>query len=270
MKLKKNTTLAISLFLLAGCNSDKTTVQSTPLKDSQPTVAELSVPEPWISEDKSNWPQLVLTNQADFVGHTSLNGASGFLLETDEGTVLAATARHLIGANGGVEPEIAVDRLPKKIKSWRMYPRTLPNDFVEVESLACEGLDNDALDWLLLSIKNTDKLPSRPLCMRRKPVSVGEKIFLLGCPYSEGECKQNVYSGMVTERAYSDRFRYDLDPPVDIRGFSGAPIMDVNGLVVGVMTVWFDPKMSGDDFLEAGGEDVASICDLLEAAIQVE
>ena len=53
-------------------------------------------------------------------------------------------------------------------------------------------------------------------------------------------------------------------PPVDIRGFSGAPIIDEKGYVVGVMTVWFDPKVSGDNFLEAGGEDIASIYDLVQ------
>jgi len=70
-------------------------------------------------------------------------------------------------------------------------------------------------------------------------------------------------AGVITKRAAGDRFRYDIDSPVDIRGFSGAPIIDEKGYVVGVMTVWFDPKMSGDNFLEAGGEDIASIYGLL-------
>jgi S1-C subfamily serine protease len=45
---------------------------------------------------------------------------------------------------------------------------------------------------------------------------------------------------------------------VDIRGFSGAPIVDDAGLVVGVMTVWFQPKMDGELWTEAGGEDALS------------
>ena len=65
-------------------------------------------------------------------------------------------------------------------------------------------------------------------------------------------------SGAVTARR-SDRFRYDLDPPVEIPGFSGAPIVNVQGHVVGVMSVWFEPKMDGKMFLEAGGEDAATI-----------
>lgn len=61
-----------------------------------------------------------------------------------------------------------------------------------------------------------------------------------------------------------DAFRYDIDPPEDVRGFSGAPIIDRNGHVVGVTTIWFEPRMQGEQFLEAGGEDAASIYSLIE------
>ena len=98
-----------------------------------------------------------------------------------------------------------------------------------------------------------------PLALRATPVSVGDEVYLVGVPYVERGRAQNVYRGRVTARGFGDRFRYDIEPPVDIRGFSGAPILDSRGLVVGVMTVWFDPKMQGEKFLEAGGEDAAAI-----------
>jgi hypothetical protein len=74
-----------------------------------------------------------------------------------------------------------------------------------------------------------------------------------------------VYTGTVIQRANGDLFRYDLVPPVDIRGFSGAPIIDEKGYVVGVMMVWFEPKMMGDNFLEAGGQDAAAVYELLRS-----
>jgi hypothetical protein len=121
------------------------------------------------------------------------------------------------------------------------------------------------LDWLLLSLsENSQNLPSTPLRLRRGPVSIGETVFLVGVPYSERQRAQNVYRGRVTGRGDGDsvhrnRFRFTIDPPVDIRGFSGAPILDSQGLAVGVMTVWFEPKKQGDKDLEAGGEDSASV-----------
>lgn len=69
--------------------------------------------------------------------------------------------------------------------------------------------------------------------------------------------------GIVTARGRGDRFRYDLTPPVEIRGFSGAPILDAAGHVVGVMTVWFDTKTEGGKTLEAGAEDAAAVLALL-------
>jgi S1-C subfamily serine protease len=141
-----------------------------------------------------------------------------------------------------------------------MFPRTVPQAFVDIDGLGLSGLDRRGGDWLILKLKHpAAALPAQPLQIRKDPVKIGEKVYLVGCPYSERDCKQNVYSGKVTARAFGDRFRYDLTPPVEIPGFSGAPIIDETGHLVGVMTVWFDPKMDGDKFLEAGGEDAATI-----------
>jgi hypothetical protein len=241
--------LAMVFIAFAGCE------QSVPLSQVCPDV-----PEPWVNQPPASWPQFVLTNNAQFRGHTSLEGASSFLIRCKDDRILAATAKHLIGENGGVEPEVYLNEFNSVLLSWKMYPRTLPQEDLEIESLGVDGLDLPQYDWLILKIKNSKgKLPAQPLRIRQKPVEVGEKVYLIGCPYSEPATKQNVYSGKVTARGRSDRFRYDLDTPVEIPGFSGAPIIDKNGFVVGVMTVWFEPKMQGEKFLEAGGEDIATI-----------
>jgi hypothetical protein len=207
-----------------------------------------------------------LTNHAEFGGNRTLRGASSFLIRNENDRVLAATAEHLIGPAGGVEPAIPIRELPDEIQSWRMFPRTKPEAFVEISRPASAHPVIRNLDWLILDLKpSARELPATPLKVRSYSVEVGENVFLVGCPYIERDCQQNVYVGRVTERAYKDKFRYDLDPPVDIRGFSGAPIIDKKGFVVGVMTVWFEPKMSGNDFLEAGGEDIATIYDFVQS-----
>lgn len=208
----------------------------------------------------AQWPQLVLTNDATFRGHSALRGASSFLVRNSSGRIMAATALHLLGEMGGVEPTVPSAGLDSDLASWKMYPRTKPDTFVTVTGLASSKNPRENMDWLLLAIpRGTASLPASPLTLRSTPVQVGEEVFLAGVPYAEPDRAQNIYHGKVTARAFGDRFRFDIDPPVDIRGFSGAPVLDRNGRVVGVMTIWFEPKMQGEKWLEAGGEDAATV-----------
>lgn len=247
---------------IAGCERPK---RSVPAHDNPPPPAA----EPWVTKPPTEWPQLVLTNSAQFRGHTALNGASSFLVQLPDHRIVAATALHLLGRNGGVEPTLEPERLKDVLSSWRMFPRTKPEKEITLSGPVYPLPQRQNLDWLLLLLsENSQNLPSTPLRLRREPVSVGEDVFLVGVPYSEPQRAQNVYRGRVTGRGdkgtfHRNRFRFTIDPPVDIRGFSGAPILDSRGLAVGLMTVWFDPKEQGGKSLEAGGEDSASVLDHL-------
>ncbi len=84
-----------------GCRDSLTVDKTSFVHPSAVRIAE-----PWISREPEDWPQIVLTNHAEFHGHTPLDGASGFLIRTEDDRVFAATARHLIGLEGGVEPGI--------------------------------------------------------------------------------------------------------------------------------------------------------------------
>lgn len=216
-------------------------------------------PESWMARPHAEWPQLVLTHRAEFKGHTPLRGASAFLVVNSGGVVFCATARHLIGPSGGVEPTLREPQLDRALASWTVFPRVQPAKTAAITGLAIE-LGNDARwDWLFLRLaRPSGELPAKPLRLRRTPVEIGEEVYLVGIPYSEASSRQNVYVGKVRQRS-DNLFRYDISPAVDIRGFSGAPILDRQGAVVGVMTVWFEPRMSGGKYLEAGGEDAAEV-----------
>lgn len=213
---------------------------------------------PWATKPKDQWPQIVLTNHAEFHGHTPLQGASAFLFRAPDHGIMAATARHLIGENGGVEPEIALPDFNKALDFWVMHPRTLPEKALQIASLASPHNAPKAFDWLLLNVAHGSAIPVTAVDPRPTPVKIGERVHLIGVSYDEPDVAQKVYTGKVTRRE-ADRFAYDLETPVNIRGFSGAPIVDDSGRLVGIMTVWFEPRMDGDFYLEAGGEDAATL-----------
>jgi uncharacterized protein (TIGR03000 family) len=96
-------------------------------------------------------------------------------------------------------------------------------------------------DWVFMTTGvSEDDLPGkiRPLLMRRQPVVPGEKLFVLGVPYrSAPNPRQNVYTARAGWSA-THSFRFELDPEhqgVKMAGFSGAPILDARGYVVGTV-----------------------------------
>lgn len=238
----------------------------TSKRQTIPASPPVSHAEAWVSKPFAQWPQIVLTNEASFQGHTSLEGASCFLIRNEKGKVFLATARHLLGAAGGVDPAIKVDQLDKLHGSWRVFPRTKPEKAMVVDRIALPNLDANDRDWLVFNLKPPlAPSPAIPLRLRQKPVAEGESVFMVGCSYADSNATQNVYKGRVTKRFYKDYWRFDIDPPVELAGFSGAPILDKDGLVVGVVTVYFkNPKTQGDKWLEAGGEDVGSLFEAIE------
>ncbi|AKF11413.1 Dipeptidyl aminopeptidases/acylaminoacyl-peptidases-like protein [Sandaracinus amylolyticus] len=213
--------------------------------------------EPWASTPHDEWPQLVLTNEMSFSGRPPSGGASAFLIDAG-GRAHVATAAHLTAEPGGIEP--AVDGLAMRdptrfdalLEEWTIYPRTQPE-----REIRATGLTEPAVfdDWLLLRTDaDPDTLPSTPLRIAARPADVGDAVFLVGCPYSEETCVQNVYRGRVTAGA-EGRFVYDLDPPVDVRGFSGAPVLDVHGHVVGVFSVSGELELNDDGLMIEGEAD---------------
>ncbi len=219
-------------------------------------------PARWINEPHDQWPQMVLTNDAEFNGHTPLYGASAFLVVNTKGTVLAVTAKHLIGTHGGVDPEIDAYDLNSVLRRWELFPRTQSKRRLGVSGLpptTGTPLHHSNVDVLVLALKYSDELlPAEPIAVRHSPVRVGERVYLVGVLYSEPNSPQNVYTGQVVERV-GDRFRYSIEPPVDLRGFSGAPILDRNGHVVGVMTVWFARENPSAKDPYGGGEDIRAV-----------
>src|SRR5687767_604168 len=154
--------------------------------DRKPAV-KTAATEPWATQPREKWPQIALTNDGQFRGHTAMEGASSVLVKAEDGRMFGVTAKHLLGEDGGVSPAVEPSRFNEVLASWRMHARTMPEPFVEVDKLVAEGKDNQ--DWVLFSMKKKANLPSRPLRVRGSRVEVGETVYMIGCPYEEEDCR---------------------------------------------------------------------------------
>ena len=187
--------------------------------------------------------QVLLTNLSIFKGHKEeMQGASAFLINYQD-KIFAVTAKHLLGEAMGVTPEIKPVDLSKLLVSWKMFPRVPVNtklDTVKIGAgkLNYKGLDQDIL--LLEVINNNFNI--LPLVPSFNLPKKGEKLYLIGCPYSQEKCRQNIYE--VIYQGYDETesmLKYSIKATVDLSGFSGAPIVNAAGQVVSILTTgWED------------------------------
>ena len=180
--------------------------------------------------------QILLTNTAIFADNRILEGGSGFLIRHNNQT-FAVSAKHLLGEAGGVEPEVNLTQLDKSLTIWRMTPRVVVNAATETVNLNAKGLDfkQTVHDILLLNVAS-ETFDLAILKPNFALPAVGESLYLIGCPYSETHCKQNVYRLKFAEYDKTEAALFcEITSDVDLRGFSGAPVVNQNGEAVGVL-----------------------------------
>lgn len=180
--------------------------------------------------------QILLTNSAQFTNDRTLEGASGFLIKYN-GTNFAVTVRHLLGEAGGVEPEVKINELSKVLTKWEMMPRVVTNAAKETVKLDAKSLDfsQSNSDIVLLNVISNDFVIEILMPNFDFP-TVGETLFLIGCPYSETKCKQNSYPVKYVEFDETENsLVFEIKSGVALSGFSGAPVVNSKGEVSGAL-----------------------------------
>jgi Trypsin-like peptidase domain len=181
--------------------------------------------------------QILLTNEANFKGHSGLYGASSSLVHF-RNKVFAVTAKHLLGSDGGVEPEINPKDLALYFEEWIMYPRININNSYDTIRIKKTLLNYDQVnsDILLLEVENS-KNNIFTLTPNFELPNEKDSLFVIGCPYNEENCRQNIYKVIYTSYDLtSNSLICVIEDEVNLAGFSGAPVLDIEGKIVGILT----------------------------------
>ena len=201
----------------------------------------------WASTPTNEWPALVLLQKAEFEHHTSLETGCACLIRLPGGEVVALTAGHLLGQAGGVSPgflcsglggldQNRLATLTEEITSWDLYLPGHEEKAVEVVGLFGRAVDfNTDCDQVLLQLSRRDTAyPVKPLDVRLTLVPSGEPLRVITyATNAAGNLQQVVYNA---RRVPGLLFTCWLDKPAHLNGCSGAPVVDKNGLLVGIVT----------------------------------
>ena len=192
-----------------------------------PTTAPAVAAPAWLAQPVAKWPLILLELDIQFKDKTQIAGASGFLMRLPNGAVVAATAKH------AACDEKAVDAFESSLKAFKMHPRTLPQRSVTMRKAAILPPDAKKLDCLLMRV-GPGPCPVEVRPARDTPAEEGEAVYLVAVPYGQ-RAVQNVYKGTVRKLLKGDaEFAYEIEGKVDSSGFSGAPVLDATGSIVGL------------------------------------
>jgi hypothetical protein len=193
----------------------------------------------WIDRPQDQWPPIAMVNEVRYIDQYFPVAGCSFLLDTGSDTV-AATAKHvLIYFKSDSMQTISFN---STLVSWIMHPKDSPADSVVVGRL----INEDPLerieyapsrnDWLLFEILEASP-DIEPLRFREKPLDKGETVYIVGWRYADVERPQRIYQGQVVDWTDGEVIVSTKELASNtIPGLSGAPVIDSDGHLIGLMS----------------------------------
>lgn len=230
-------------------------------------VAIVSCSKAKFSVSSQQFPSTSLINHYEYFGgeQTFNQLGTAFLLKYKNDT-FAITAKHILAV---LKPDsIANLTLDNFIKNWTMSPLNAENEIVTVNKLLNEN-KNESLksktlfekDWLVFSIKENNANVV-PLEFREKPLIKGEKFYAIGWTRHMKEGKQRVYEFEYYKTKGTHHLMKKLMIPEKMGGLSGAPVVDSDGKLVGIVSnSEFNLLTMGKMFAPVGTVDLKSFLD---------
>lgn len=213
----------------------------------------------WAQKPINEWPSITLINEVlyqngdQYISPSFTYAGSGFLIDTGKDT-LAVTAKHVLWiAANKQQTGVSVN---DDLASWVMRSKGSYRDSVVIDKLINEdkteilnGPESTITerDWLVFSVASISS-GIEALKLRKDTPLKGEKVYLLGCPYSEEDCQ--VYESFFV-RSEDNQVLVSQPAGVNLAGASGGALIDANGELLGVISSTTQDSVSGQDCIVA-------------------
>ncbi len=186
-----------------------------------------------------------------------------FLLKYQNDT-FAVTAKHLLQIIH--PPEMKAVLFENMVKNWTMFRTDNKSETIVTHKLinenAAERLSDKSIydnDFLIFSIReNHSKI--KPLEPRTTPLVPGEKLYVVGWTRTMDDGPQRVYEFEYYKTIGHRILLKDKIVPPAFGGLSGAPLVDEQGLLVGLVSNGTTDPATGTKFFSP-----CSIENLLDA-----
>ena len=205
------------------------------------TCIEVQAQKQWTQKPVSQWKQIALINNVKFQNSKYNNSYAGsaFLLNTGKG-VVAVTAKHVLLLAKSKQMNSVHFR--GTLKAWAFHPKGDSTRPILAKRLINadinEPLDPAKLmnkDCIVFSLQSTPK-HIQALKLRERPIQPNETVYVIGCPYADKNCVQNVYKGTFVRKQGVNLLVQLENTSLNLGGMSGGAVIDRNGDVVGVVS----------------------------------
>jgi hypothetical protein len=183
----------------------------------------------WAASDSSEWPSAVMVNRGVLTGNTGIGGC-GFLFRLPSKIVVAGTVLHVFGE------DTKIDALPGMIKSWTMATADSRKE-LRIGALAMNinpDSPTNPVDCVIADVSQLGDYPVEVLTPRISRLAVDEVVYVAGISRESGRKAAYHRAKVVYLYDAPARVDYIFDEQISTNGFSGAPILDSRGLLVGI------------------------------------
>lgn len=198
------------------------------------------------------------------------NVGCGFLLKHNSDT-FAITAKHILGL--AHTDKMTTTNFENGLKHWKMYPRDKKNQIVLSETLLNEDRVDSVNfnyigrnwytynDYLVFKVlKNNANV--KPVRIRETAPRSGEHFFAIGWTYDDKEGEQRVYEYEYVKNRGNKMLMKGIKTAPNEGGLSGAPVLDSEGKLVGIMSGGGEDEETGESY--HGMTDINYLRDFLK------